>query len=753
MNATGAASSSSPVDRPTTHTPSGRVNIKRPTPPANSSNTTPAARATPGVPPFSSFTQHITYLKDDDVARVAEAYEFAIEAHQEQTRVSGEPYVTHPIAVSKTVAEWRLDVHSIMAALLHDVLEDTGTEKSVLADRFGSTVADLVDGLSKMEKIEFQSAQEAQAENFRKMLLAMSRDLRVILIKLADRLHNMQTMSAVRPDKQRRIAHETLEIYAPIANRLGLKKLCRDLEELCFEQLHPLRFRVLANAVQKARGNRSELLSRIYDSMRTKLAESGIEFELHAREKNTYSIYRKMREKHFTFSQVLDIFGIRVVVPDKPNCYLTLGALHSLYKPIPGKFKDYLAIPKANGYQSLHTTLIGPYGMPMEVQIRTREMDQVAQDGVAAHWAYKGVDGRSELAVNTHLWLQSLLELHKGSGDAKEFLEHVKIDLFPEEVYVFTPKGKILSLPRGATVVDFAYAVHSDIGDRCIAAKINHSLVPLRNEINNGDRIEIITTAYQNPNPAWLSFVKTARARSKIRHFLKTRQQNEAVRLGERFLDQALRPLGGTLAMLGDSTWDKFVAETGAKSRQDLLAELGLGRRNTAFDARRLMIIGQFEPSESGETIALTVTGEESSAMQLAACCRPIPGDRILGVISQGSGIIIHAEGCQQLKRVRHDSDRMIDVEWEPTKDRMFDVTIGIEVKNERGVLASVAAAIANAGSNIHNVGMDEKHADTITRLNFKIEVMNRKHLAQVVRKVRKVTQVIRVIRDRGQRR
>ena len=707
-----------------------------------------------GVLPFSEFARGLDYLKADEVAKVGEAYSFAIEAHRDQTRQSGEPYVTHPIAVASAVVEWRLDVQAVCAALLHDVLEDTGCSKADLAARFGATVAELVDGLSKLDKIEFQSRQEAQAENFRKMLLAMSRDLRVILVKLADRQHNMQTLGAMRADKRARIAHETLEIYAPIANRLGLNKLCRELEDLSFSQIYPLRFRILTKAVKMARGNRSELLGRINDSIVNRLKDCGIPAQLQGREKTTYSIYRKMREKRLSFSQVLDIFGVRLVVSDPPACYLTLGALHSLYKPIPGKFKDYIAIPKANGYQSLHTTLIGPYGMPLEVQIRTGDMEHVAQDGVASHWIYKAerTDDR-DLPARTHLWLQSLLDLQKGSGDSKEFLEHVKVDLYPDEVYVFTPKGKILALPRGATCVDFAYAVHTAVGDCCVAARVNHELVPLRTELNNGDRIEISTAIHPNPNPAWLSFVKTARARSKIRHFLKTRQHDEAVRLGERFLDQSLRPLGGTLGMIGEGAWDLFKSEVGAKSRSEILAAIGLGQRNPALDARRLMVLGHFEPIESGESVALAVTGEESAALQFGTCCRPILGDAIVGVVNQGHGIVIHAQDCPLLKRQRPDKDRLIDVEWDVSGERMFDVVINVEVRNARGVLASVAAAIANSGSNIHNVNMDEKRAEVVTTLRFNIEVMNRKHLAQVVRNVRKVPEVMRVSRERGARR
>jgi len=715
------------------------------------SSTGNGARVSGAVLPFEDFAARLAYLKPEDLNRVADAYAFSIEAHRGQTRRSGEPYVTHPIAVAGAVAEWRLDAQAVCAALLHDVLEDTGTSKADLAARFGNTVAELVDGLSKLDKIEFQSAQEAQAENFRKMLLAMSRDLRVILIKLADRQHNMQTLDAMRSDKRRRIAHETLEIYAPIANRLGLNKLCRELEELSFSQIYPLRYRILTKAVKMARGNRSELMGRINDAIESKLRESGIKAELQGREKTIFSIYRKMKEKRLTFSQVLDIFGVRLVVADHPSCYLTLGLLHSMHKPIPGKFKDYIAIPKANGYQSLHTTLIGPYGMPLEVQIRTADMHHVAQDGVASHWIYKAEYGDDrDLPGRTHLWLQSLLDLQKGSGDSKEFLEHVKVDLYPDEVYVFTPKGKILALPRGATCVDFAYAVHTGVGDCCVAAKVNHELVPLKTELNNGDRIEIATAAQPNPNPAWLTFVKTARARSKIRHFLKTRQHDEAVRLGERFLDQSLRPLGGTLGMIGDAAWNLFKGELGVKSRSEILAAIGLGQRNPALDARRLMVLGHFEPIEAGESVALAVTGEESAALQFGACCRPILGDAIVGVVNQGHGIVIHAHDCPVLKRQRPERDRLIDVEWDVAEERLFDVVIVVEVRNARGVLASVAAAIANAGSNIHNVNMDEKRAEAVTTLKFSIEVKHRKHLAQVVRNVRKVPEVMRVIRERG---
>jgi RelA/SpoT family (p)ppGpp synthetase len=480
------------------------------------------------------------YLKPKDVARLAEAYRFSEAAHAGQTRQSGDPYISHPLAVAEILADWHLDGQTLIAALLHDVTEDTSVTKDEISDTFGKPVAELVDGVSKLDKIEFQSAEVAQAENFRKMLLAMARDVRIILIKLADRLHNMRTLGAVPPAKRKRVARETMEIYAPIALRLGLNTLYHELQELAFSHLHPLRYLVLAKATKAARGNRREMIGRTLEAVKKKLADSGIEGVVQGREKHVYSTYRKMIDKHLSFSEVHDIFGIRVIVKDVPSCYLALGALHALYKPIPGKFKDYIAIPKANGYQSIHTDLIGPYGVPVEVQTRTEQMHRLAESGVASHWMYKDDSDRlSELQKQTHQWLQSLLEIQHQSGDPQEFLEHVKVDLFPDEVYVFTPKGKILSLPRGATAVDFAYAVHTDIGNRCVAAKVNGELVPLRTDLRNGDRVEIITASHAKPNPGWLQYVRTGKARSNIRHFLKTMQYEESASLGERRLEPA----------------------------------------------------------------------------------------------------------------------------------------------------------------------------------------------------------------------
>src|SRR3954465_9646669 len=574
--------------------------------------------------PQLSESERFGYLKPKDVARLEEAYRFSEAAHAGQTRQSGEPYISHPLAVAEILAGSPLRGQTLMAALLHDVTEDTSITKDEISDAFGKPVADLVDGVSKLDKIEFQSAEDAQAENFRKMLLAMARDVRVILIKLADRLHNMRTLGAVAPVKRRRVARETMEIYAPIANRLGLNPLYHELQELSFSHIHPLRYRVLAKATKAARGNRREMIGKTLDAVKKKLGDSRIDAVVHGREKHVYSTYRKMIEKHLTFSEVHDIFGIRVIVKDVPTCYLAMGALHGLFKPIPGKFKDYIAIPKGNSYQSIHTDLIGPYGVPVEVQVRTEQMHRLAESGVASHWLYKDeTDQLSDLQKQTHRWLQSLLEIQNQSGDPREFLEHVKVDLFPDEVYVFTPKGRILSLPRGATTVDFAYAVHTDIGNRCVAAKVNSELVPLRQELRNGDRVEVITASHAKPNPGWLQYVRTGKARSNIRHFLKTMQYEESAGLGERLLEQALKALNATLPGVDDASWERVVREGGARSREEMLADIGLGKRLPAVVARRLLKRSDAK-EESKATGSVTIRGTEGMAVQLATCCRPI---------------------------------------------------------------------------------------------------------------------------------
>jgi len=580
------------------------------------------------------------------------------------------------------------------------------------------------------------------------MLMAMARDIRVVLIKLADRQHNIRTMAALRPDKRRRIARETLEIYAPIALRLGLSKLYRELQDHCLELIHPHRTEVLRKAMRSAHGSRHELLGKILDGLRGKLTEAGVDAEVFGREKSLYSIYHKMKDKHLSFSQVLDIYGFRVVVNQVPACYLALGALHSLYKPVPGKFKDYIALPKANGYQSLHTTLIGPYGTPVEVQIRTREMNQIAQEGVAAHWLYKDGEtgGTGDLQLKTHKWLQSLLEMQ--SGDSAEFFENVKIDLFPDEVYVFTPKGKILALPNGATAIDFAYAVHTDVGNHCTAARINHELSPLRTELQNGDLIEIITHPTATPNPSWLSCVKTGRARGKIRHYLRTIQNEESASLGERLLNRELLSMGVLPSSITPEAWEQLVRNSRRHNLHELFTDLGLGRRVPAVDARLLLAREEMDQPEVSST--LTIHGTEGMAIELAKCCQPIPGDTAIGAIKKGHGLIVHTHDCPQIRRSRaNEPGKWIEVEWSPAEGTLFDVSIRVEVRNKRGVLAHVASSIAAAGSNIENVSMDTRPEHFFTVLYFILQVADRGHLAQVMRSLRRIPEVIRIARER----
>jgi GTP pyrophosphokinase len=687
-----------------------------------------------------------TYLKPQDVDHVREALEFSRAAHQGQMRQSGDPYISHPIAVARILTPLHIDVQAIIAALLHDVVEDTEVTTGQVAEKFGKPVAELVDGLSKLDQIRFETREDAQAENFRKMLLAMARDVRVILIKLADRLHNMRTLESMSREKCERIARETMEIYAPIANRLGLNDIYHELRDLSFKHLHPNRYAVLAKALKVARGNRREVVSKILDTIRRRLEEHHIRADVTGREKNIYSIYQKMQTKSLAFAEVLDIYAFRVLVDDVDSCYVAMGMLHGLYKPIPGKFKDYIAIPKLNGYQSLHTTLFGPFGTPIEIQIRTHEMHKIADAGVASHWLYKsGHESINDLHKKTHMWLQELLESLSQSSDSSEFLEHLKVDLFPDEVYVFTPKGRILSLPRGATAVDFAYSVHTDIGNRCIAAKVNHELVPLRTELRNGDRVEVITAPHAKPNPAWLGYVATSKARSHIRHFLKTMQSGESAQLGERLLNQALHALGVKPQDMDEARWNKLLKDTGVKTRQDMLADIGLGRRLNMVVARQLANIGETAPNEAAINPVITIQGTEGMAVQFAKCCRPIPGDPIIGVIKSGQGLVVHTHDCPTLRRGRSGSEQWLDVVWDKNISRAFDVSIKLIVANQRGVLAKVAAAISEAESNIENVSFANE--GEYTALHFTLQVNNRLHLANVMRSLRKIPEVVRIIR------
>ena len=704
---------------------------------------------------FEAFTASLgTYLKPVDIDRIAQAYAFSDVAHQGQMRASGEEYITHPLAVASICASWKLDAQALMAALLHDVVEDTGITKEHIAEKFGAPVAELVDGVSKLDRIEFQSQEDAQAENFRKMLLAMSRDVRVMLVKLADRLHNMRTLSALKSPKRRRIARETLDIHAPIAHRLGLNQVYRELQDLSLANLYPHRFAVISAAIKSARGNRREGVGKILESIQRALPEASINAQVFGREKHVYGIYRKMVEKHLTFSQVLDVYGFRVVVLDVATCYLALGALHSLYKPVPGKFKDYIAIPKVNGYQSLHTTLIGPYGTPVEIQIRTADMHRVAEAGVAAHWLYKSDDAAiSEVQKKTHKWLQSLLDIQDSSRDPVEFLEHVKVDLFPDEVYVFTPKGRIMALPRGATAVDFAYMVHTDVGDQTIAVKINGESMPLRTDLKNGDLVEIVTQAGSQPNPAWLSFVRTGKARAHIRHFMKTMKFEESVALGERLLAQAMRVQGAEHAELDAARWERLIRDSGAKTRQELFADIGLGKRLAAVVARKLATAAGLDAAPADgrpeyRPVPVTIRGADGMAVQLAPCCRPIPGDPIIGHISKGQGLVIHTHDCKMIaKSRRKEPDNWVDVDWDPEPDKHFNVAIRALVTNGRGILAKVASEITAADTNITNVHTEDDETGNYAVMEFAIEVADRAHLARVMRSLRRLQEVVRINR------
>ncbi|MEQ1674580.1 MAG: bifunctional (p)ppGpp synthetase/guanosine-3',5'-bis(diphosphate) 3'-pyrophosphohydrolase, partial [Candidatus Nitrotoga sp.] len=658
------------------------------------------------MPDAKTLLQEVsTYLPPRDVKNIQRALEFSAAAHEGQLRKSGEPYISHPIAVARILTPLHLDAHAIMAALLHDVVEDTSVSTEEVADKFGKPVAILVDGLSKLARMEFQTTEDAQAENFRKMLLAMARDVRVILIKLADRLHNMRTLKSMSREKIERIARETLEIYAPIANRLGLHDIYQELGDLGFKNLYPNRYSVLNKALKAARGNRREVIGTIQEAIQKCLDEHKIAAKIQGREKHLYGIYLKMQAKSMPFSEVQDIYGFRVLVDEAPTCYLVLGLLHGLYKPIPGKFKDYIAIPKANGYQSLHTILFGPFGVPVEVQIRTHEMHKVAEAGVASHWLYKSQDSSfNELHKQTHQWLQSLLESLSQSTDSVEFLEHLKVDLFPDEVYVFTPTGKILALPRGSTAVDFAYSVHTDIGNRCVAVKINFDLAPLRTELRNGDRVEIITAPHAHPNPAWLSYVVTSKARNTIRHSLKTLHLEESVTLGERLLNQAYASLGIKPQDIDVAHWEKFLKDSGVKSRTEVLADIALGRRLNMVVARQLARLGDpGSPEHVPIHGIVTIIGTEGMAVQFAKCCRPIPGDPIIGIIKKGHGLIVHTHDCPTLSKGRSGTDEWLDVAWDKHINKAFEVGIKLIVINQRGVLAKAAAAIAEAVSNIEN--------------------------------------------------
>jgi len=689
------------------------------------------------------------YLEPDQVQEVYRAYLFGAEAHEGQRRLSGEPYIYHPLAVARILAELHLDHESIIAAILHDVIEDTETAKEQLAELFGEEIAELVDGVSKLTHIEFETKAQAQAENFRKMMLAMVQDIRVILIKLADRLHNMRTLGVMRPDKKRRIAKETLEIYVPIASRLGLNRLRLELEDLGFGAYYPLRSRVLGAAVKKARGNRREVVQKIQNAIQERLRQEELPCDVCGREKHLYSIYSKMANKHLAFSDVMDVFAFRIVVDKVDTCYRVLGAIHNLYKPVPGKFKDYIAIPKANGYQSLHTTLLTPYGFPIEVQIRTIDMDTVSEQGIASHWLYKTGSESSNIAhIRAREWLKNLLELQQRAGDSLEFLENVKVDLFPDEVYVFTPTGDIMELPRGASAVDFAYAVHTDVGNSCVAAKVNRRLVPLHTELLNGDTLEVITSPGARPNPTWLNFVVTGKARATIRNYLKNMKEEESVALGQRLLNRALADLSMSLEQIEPERIAALLTEYGLEQQDTLLEQIGLGNRMAPLVARALYVENEAAPprNEKNKTRPLVIKGTEGTVVQFAKCCRPIPGDPILGLLTAGRGIVIHTQSCKNVTEFRKTPEKWIDVQWEDGVEGEFPVELRIEVNNQRGVLATVAAVVAEMQANIDNISLDERDG-LHTTLNLTVSVTGRTHLARIMRRIRTLDQVLRIIR------
>ena len=690
-----------------------------------------------------------TYLTPEQTSEVYRAYLFGAEAHLGQVRQTGEPYIYHPIAVARILGEMRMDHRCLMAALLHDVLEDTPNSRDQLVTEFGEEIAALVDGVSKLTAIDFKSRAEAQAASFRKMMLAMTQDIRVILIKLADRLHNMRTLGIMTPQKCRRVSRETLEIYAPIANRLGINNVRLELEELGFRHHWPWRYRILERAVQGACGSRQELVSKVETAMRRRLSQECITAEVKGRRKHLYSIYLKMREKQRSFDDVVDVYAFRIVVDRVDTCYRVLGLMHNLYKPKPGRFKDYIAIPKSNGYQSLHTVLAGPGGAPIEVQIRTADMQRLAEAGIAAHWMYKSGSGGSgnpqALAEN---WLKNLLEMQRNAGDPKEFLEHVKVDLFPDEVYVFTPKGRIMVLPKGATLVDFAYAIHSDVGNTCVAGRVDRRLVPLRSALRSGQTVEIINAPTAHPNPAWLNYVVSSKARSSIRTYLRNLERQEARALGERLLESELAANQTSLAQVPAERLTAYIADTNLANLDALLAEVGLGNRLAALVARRLLDGGGEAPTRPQGTPQppLAIKGTEGMVVTFGRCCRPIPGDEIAALFSPGKGLVVHRRECRNLGDVQTQRNNWVDVQWaeHPTGD--FTSTVRVEVGNRRGTLATVASAIAELGSNIENVQTRERDGMT-SNLEFTLSVRSRQHLAQIMRRLRRLSQVERIVR------
>jgi GTP diphosphokinase / guanosine-3',5'-bis(diphosphate) 3'-diphosphatase len=688
------------------------------------------------------------YLEPEQVELLKQAYQVARDAHEGQMRTSGEPYITHPVAVARILADMRLDHETLMAALLHDTIEDTQVTKDDLTQLFGIDVAELVEGVSKLDKIKFRDKKEAQAENFRKMMMAMTQDIRVILIKLADRTHNMRTLGALRPDKRRRIARETLEIYAPIANRLGIHNIKSELEDLGFQAYYPMRYRVLREVVKAARGNRKELIQSIEAAIRTRLSDAKINGMVKGREKNLYSIYNKMQSKELQFQEVMDIYAFRVIVDSIDTCYRVLGAMHGLYKPRPGRFKDYIAIPQANGYQSLHTSLFGPHGVPVEIQIRTEDMDQMADKGVAAHWVYKGGSQNTQgttSQVRARKWMQSLLELQQSASTSFEFVENVKTELFPEEIYVFTPEGRILELPVGATAVDFAYEVHTDVGNTCVGARVNRQAYPLSQPLISGQTVEIITAKGARPNAAWLNFVVTGKARAKIRQVLKTVKGNDAISLGKRLLNHALGD--HKLKDIPQAQIDKVIKDTRHSNLDSLLADIGLGNAMSIVIAQRLLGDAMVS-SENRDGHLMPIRGAEGILVTFANCCRPIPGDAVIAHVSPGKGLVVHMENCANIRGYQDEPDKYIPVQWDNVDGVEYQANLRVEIVNHQGALAKITSIIAAAGSNIHNLSTEERDG-RVYLINLRISVHDRVHLANVMRRIRVLPEVLRTSRNR----
>ncbi len=697
---------------------------------------------------FKNLLSKLKYLPPDQLDIIVDAYEFGSQAHEGQRRYSGEPYITHPVAVAGILADLYLDYQSIAAAIMHDVIEDTPTAKEQIADRFGQEIAGIVDGVSKLDQLSFDSRAEAQVESFRKMMLAMVEDIRVILLKIADRLHNMQTLSALPANKQHRIARETLEIYAPIANRLGVYNIKTELETLGFEFAYPYRYRVLDKAVKITQGNQRQLIRKISGRLGTSLDKAGITNQVNGRQKNLYSIYRKMMEKRRSLSEITDVFGFRIVVQSPDECYRALGIAHQLYKPVPGRFKDFIAIPRVNGYESLHTTLLGPNAIPIEVQIRTEQMNQVAESGIAAHWQYKATDKKIiPPQVRAREWLKSVSDM-QSAANSEEFMEHVKVDLFPDNVYVFTPKGTIMRLPRGATCIDFAYAVHTDIGNRCVAAKIDRRLVPLRTQIKNGQTVEIITAKSANPDPRWVNFVVTAKARYSVRQYLKNLHHGEARDLGRRLLNQSLRDTGSSLRKISRGRMKSMLDEYGMNDADELFEKVGLGERLAPLVAKILLEGPSADSSAADIGSPIAIAGTESLIIRYARCCYPIPGDTVMGYLSSGRGLVVHRSICGNLSDFRKQPDKWITVHWEKTIEREFQAEIVVEITDKPGVLAEIAAAIADTGSNIEQVSLDERQEKNYMDITFLILVRDRIHLANVIRKIRPMHAVKRITRS-----